>query len=170
MTTRRRGTWIALIAAVAVLLTSVGLATAYAANGGRWPWTPAPSTATGPASDGTSPYWDGNNDADGYGGMMGQGPYDDGWDRWDDGMMGRDHRWNGDAAALTQAQAVADSWLASNRPGATASQVRPVPVGYVFRVTENGQTVGALMVNDDTGAVRWRPISPSANPSPSRTA
>ena len=166
MITGRRGTWIGLVAAFVVLLTSVGLATAYAGNGDRWPWTPAPPDATGPA-----PYG-------GYGGMMGgdQRGWNDNGDPgngWQDGygnggMMERDRDWSGQptAVTLTQAQAVADSWLASNRPGATVDQGRRAPVGYMFTVTENNQSVGVVMVSDDNGAAWWRATRSTASPSP----
>ena len=174
MNARRRGAWIGLIAAVVALLLSVGLATAYAANGQRWPWVTSSATAANGAASPSgvqSPGWS-------SGGMMGGDP--GGWNdgrRWNDGGMmggwndggkmgGRNWNGSGGSAGLTRAQSqhVAQAWLNAHQPDATVENAGRTPGGYVFTVTKSGQVVGTLMVNDATGAVGWWPTGSASSP------
>jgi hypothetical protein len=42
-----------------------------------------------------------------------------------------------------------------------------MPMGYLFPLTEDGRSVGTIIVNDDTGQVGWWA---AAQPSPTATA
>jgi hypothetical protein len=83
-------------------------------------------------------------------------------------MMGD---WNEQGAPRVtpdSATAAADAWAAANQPGATVSAVTQMPMGYAFTVTRDGQSVGMILVADDTGQVTWwgatrLPQTPSAS-------
>jgi hypothetical protein len=67
------------------------------------------------------------------------------------------------AVTLSQAAALADEWVAANQAGATVGSGFQMPMGYVFPVSRNGITIGMLVVNDDSGALMWRPYAPPNN-------
>lgn len=93
------------------------------------------------------------------GSMMG----DQGWDG--DAMMGD---WNDQGTTtLTpeQARAAADAWVAANQPGATVSDGIGMPMGYLFTLTQDGVSVGTIVVNEDTGQVAWwQQATPTRSP------
>lgn len=151
MSGQRRGYAIALVVAVLALVGSVGAAATLMGPGASWHWTNAAGSAS---ADG----W--RQDLNG-GGMMGHG-------RGGAGMMGD---WNEQGAPRVtpdSATAAAEAWAAANQPGATVSAVTQMPMGYVFTVTRDGQSVGMILVADDTGQVTWwgatrLPQTPSAS-------
>lgn len=137
MNKQRRGYVIALVLAVMALLVSVGAALAVVTRGGSSnnSWSPVASQQDG---------W-----RQGLGaGMMGPGSGGAGM------MGGWDER---GTATITpeQARSKVEAWVAANQPGAKVGGVVQMPMGYVFSVTKGGQTVGTVMVNDDTGALGW---------------
>jgi hypothetical protein len=153
MSTKTRGYVVALVAAVVLLFGSMAVAVA-AANSHTWPWSPAGQSA-GAWQQGPGP----------GGGMMDR---DRGWDNGYGGMMGPGPGVSNDSAqiSLAEAKKLADDWLVENQPGAAAGPGTQMPMGYVFTVTMDNQTVGALMVNDDTGQViyrQWYGPTPSAS-------
>lgn len=168
MNTKKRGYVVALVAAVVVLFGSMAVAFA-AANSHPWPWSPAGQSAgtwqqgPGPGAGRMDPGrgWD-----NGYGAMMGPGP---GGNNGYGGMMGPGPGGTNDSAAQispAEAKKLADDWLVKNQPGAAAGPATQMPMGYVFTVTKDNQTVGTLMVNDDTGQViyrQWSGPTPSAS-------
>jgi hypothetical protein len=92
----------------------------------------------------------------GYGGMMG------GRGSGMDGMMGRyggSPNWTPPSGSLsgplslTDAQQVADRWLARQGSGETAAQPDALPGYFTFNVLKDGKIAGMLSVNGTTGAV-----------------
>lgn len=150
MTGQRRGYAIALVAAVLALVASFA-AVIFMTPGSSW--------QVDNSAQGSSPE------------AWRQGLASDGWagqDHEGGGMMGdRDHQ---DTPSITtdQAQTAAGQWAAANRPGATVGAGVHMPMGYQFTLTEDGKSVGTIIVNDDTGQVTWwgavRP-SPTASAS-----
>lgn len=150
MTGQRRGYVIALVAAVLALVVSVGAAMAFVVSGNGWHLDDSARVAGA----------DGWRQGLAGGGMMGPG-------RRGGGMMGD---WNDQGSPSMTAEAAttaARAWVAANQPGATVGAVVQMPMGYVFTVTEGGQRVGTILVNDDTGRVTWWG---AAQPSPTTSA
>jgi hypothetical protein len=146
MTGQRRGYVIALVVAVLALVVSVGAAMTVVASGNGWHLN---NSARASSPEGWRPGLVGA-------GMMGQG-------RGGGGMMGD---WNDQVTpsiTADQAQSTAEVWAAANQPGATVGAGVPMPMGYLFTVTEDGRSVGTIIINDDTGQVGWWPAS---QPSP----
>lgn len=149
MSGQRREYVVALVLAVLALLVSVGAAMTLMASGNGWHLNNA-TQASSP--DGWRQGLAGN-------GMMGQG-------RGGGGMMGG---WNDqDSPRITtdQARTAAEAWAAANQPGATVGSGVQMPMGYLFTLTRDGQLVGTIIVNDDTGQVGWWA---AAQPSPTAT-
>lgn len=148
MTGQRRGYVIALVVAVLALVVSVGAAMTFMTTNNGW----YPAQSSGP---------DGWRQGLAGGPMMGQG-------RGGGGMMGD---WNDqDTPSITAdaATTAAKAWAAANQPGASVGAVVQMPMGYLFTVTKDGQSVGTIIVNDDTGQVGWwgaAQPSPTANES-----
>jgi hypothetical protein len=173
MTTPRKRTITALVAAILVLLASAGAAIAvvaasnndgrtvhgqnyadrddtYGAHGSR--------RMTDPGSDawgsGHSMMGD---DGNGYGAMMGPGwagqGRTDGWlgGAWADS---RSYGWNGDGPLTrTQAREEAQRWLDRFAGSARLGDQAAMPMGYWFLAAQQGTVVAMIMVDDDTGAV-----------------
>jgi hypothetical protein len=138
MTGQRRGYVVALVVAVLALVVSLGAALTVMTTNDGWHLNNA-AQAAGP--DGWRQGLAGN-------GMMGQG-------RGVRGMMG-DWKDQGTPRITTdQARTAAEAWAAANQPGGTVGAVVPLPMGYLFTVTKDGQNVGTVIVNDDTGQVAW---------------
>ena len=112
MRATRRVYTVALGATGLVLVGSMAGAAAYAASSG----------AAGTTGNSWGPGW-----GSGPGGMMG------GWGSAD----------SGDAPEVTldQAKEIADQWVATNQPGATADAGFQMPMGYVFVVSRDGTVV-----------------------------
>lgn len=97
-----------------------------------------------------------------YGGMSGAGGYGGVMAASSGGMMGRyggSPNWTpaqgsvSGPLTVSEAQRVADQWLASQGSGLTAAQPDALP-GYVtFHTLKNGKITGMLSVNQQTGAV-----------------
>ena len=151
MSGQRRGYAIALVVAVLVLVVSMGAAATLMGTSSPWHWT----NATGP---GDSEGWrQGLNG----GAMMGQG-------RGGSGMMGDWDEQGAPRITADSAKVAAEAWAATNQPGATVAAGGQMPMGYPFTVTEDGQSVGMIIVNDDTGQVTWLGAAqPSQTPSAS---
>jgi hypothetical protein len=151
MTGQRRGYAIALAVAIMVLVASMGAAAALMGTSSNWDWDNA-------AGSGSSEGWrQGLNG----GGMMGQG-------RGGAGMMGDWNQQDTTRITADAATAAAEAWAEANQPGATVGAGGQMPMGYLFTVTKDGQSVGTLIVNDDTGQVAWwGPAQPSQTPSAS---
>jgi hypothetical protein len=137
MTGSRRGYAIALAAAVLALVVSVGAAIAIAAGG---PWH---------RLDPAQPAYSGQGDQGRRWGPMG------GMGRAGGGMMGDWDDQGGDGVTAAQATTSARQWAANNQPGASVGEAIEMPMGYLFTVTEDGRSVGTIMVSDDTGRVMW---------------
>lgn len=138
--TTHRGWYVAgLVAAVLALALSVGAAAALVTHRtGVW-GAPAAS-----AEDWRS----------GAGGGLRMGPHA--------GMMGG---WDDDQATITaeQATATAQAWVDAHESGATLGLPALMPRGYLFTVIRDGQVIGTVMVDDDTGRLVWRgAVQPSA--------
>jgi len=149
MTGQRRGYVIALVVAVLALVVSVGAAMTWMASGNGW--------HLNNAAQASSP--DGWRQGLAGGGMMGQG-------RGGGEMMGD---WNDqDSPSITtdQARTAAEAWAGANQPGSTVGSGVQMPMGYLFPLTEDGRSVGTIIVNDDTGQVGWWA---AAQPSPTAT-
>jgi hypothetical protein len=140
---------IALVVAVLALVVSVGAAMTWMASGNGW--------HLNNAAQASSP--DGWRQGLAGGGMMGQG-------RGGGEMMGD---WNDqDSPSITtdQARTAAEAWAGANQPGSTVGSGVQMPMGYLFPLTEDGRSVGTIIVNDDTGQVGWWA---AAQPSPTAT-
>ena len=160
--TRRGGYVAALVVAVGALVGSVIAAVVFTTTSGPWSLHRASQgTAAGDWRTGLA-----------GGGMMGSGTVSGDQSR---GMMGRSGggmmgNWDGNETAsvtLAQAKTAADKWVAANQPGAAAGPGAQMPMGYVFTVTKDGQAIGMVMVNDDTGALSWVQY---AQPTPAASA
>lgn len=159
----RGGYVAALVAAVLVLVGSVIAVVAFTATSGSlamhranqsigaddgWRQGLAGSGMMGPDTAGSNQYR----------GMMG---------RSGGGMMGN---WNDNSTATissAQAKTAADAWVAANQRGASAGEGLAMPMGYIFIVSKDGQQIGRVIVNDDTGAVAWLPYSVGPTTAPS---
>lgn len=152
MNGQRRSYAVALAAAVLVLVVSVGAAATLMGSGSSWNWNNA-------AAQGSSDGW--RQGLNGGGGMMGQG-------RGGGGMMGDWNEQDTPRITADQAEATAQAWAAANQAGATVGAGALMPMGYLFTVTKDGQSVGTIIVSDDTGQVAWwSPAQPSQSPSDS---
>ena len=105
----------------------------------------------------------------GYGGMMGGGSYggmmggsNGGMMGSSGGMMGRyggSPNWTPPSGSLSgpltvsEAQRVADRWLATQGSGLTAAQPDALPGYFTFHTLKDGKITGMLSVNQQTGAV-----------------
>ena len=152
MSGQRRGYVIALVVAVLALVLSVGAAMTFMTSGNGWHLNTS-ARASSP---------DGWRQGLAGGGMMDHG-------RGGAGMMGGDWDDQGTPSVTTDAaKAAAEQWAAANQPGATVGAVVQMPMGYLFTVTEDGRSVGTIIVNDDTGQVTWwGAAQPSQTPSAS---
>ncbi len=151
MTGHRRGYVIALVVAVLALVVSVGATLAVVTSGNAW--------QLNNSAQASSP--EGWRQGLAGGGMMGQG-------RGGGEMMGDWDDQVTPSIAAGAAKAAADAWAAANQPGATVGAVVQMPMGYLFTLTEDGSSVGTIIVNDDTGQVAWWPAAhPSATASAS---
>ncbi len=137
MTGQRRGYVIALVTAVVALVVSLGAAMTVMTNDG-WHLN---SVAQSSGPDGWRQGLSG-------GGMMGQG-------RGGRGMMGDWNDQGTPSITADSATTAAKAWAAANQPGATVGAVVQMPMGFLFTVTKDGQSVGTIIVNDDTGQVTW---------------
>ena len=98
-----------------------------------------------------------------YGGMMGGGSSSyGGMMAGSAGMMGRyggSPNWTPPSGTVSgpltvsEAQRVADRWLATQGGGLTAAQPDALPGYFTFHTLENGKITGMLSVNQQTGAV-----------------
>lgn len=150
--TGRRGYAIALVAAVFVLLLSVGGALVYAATTGGWhPNGVAVASDSQSADDGDGGW--GGYRRGGRGGMMGD------WQDQDTPDITAD-----------QATAAAESWAADHQPGAVVGTPVLMPMGYLIPVTEDGQSVGTILVDEHTGKVIWWRADQTDQSTPSSTA
>jgi hypothetical protein len=150
MTGQRRGYVIALVVAVVALVVSFGAAMTFMISGSGWHLN---DTAQSSSPDGWRQGLVG-------GPMMGQG-------RGGGGMMG-DWRDQGTGSITADAAtAAAKAWTAANQPGATVGAGVQMPMGYLFTVTKDGQSLGTIVVNDDTGRVTWWG---AAQPSPTTSS
>lgn len=142
MTDQRRVYVVALVVAVTALIGSVGVSVAYAPNSNQWSGSPTRQADTDHwpmMGRGDSGYGDGM-----HGGMMGQG-------RGESDGEGQ--------LTLVEAKKLADDWLSKNQPGASADRGIQMPMGHIFTVTKDGQTIGMVMVNDDSGQVGFHAVS-----------
>jgi hypothetical protein len=160
--TARGGYLTALVVAVVALVGSVIAVFAFTTTSGPWAMhreaqaSSADGWRQGLAGGGFM--GDGGAGRDEFRGMMGGSG---------GGMMGN---WDDNTTATVspaQARTAADQWVAANQPGATLGQGAQMPMGYIFTVTKAGQTVGMLVVNDDSGAVSW---VESTGPAPASSA
>jgi hypothetical protein len=108
--------------------------------------------------------------ANGYGGMMGGGSYGGMMGGSYGGMMGGSGggmmgryggspNWTPPSGSLSgpltvsEAQRVADRWLATQGSGLTAAQPDALPGYFTFHTLKDGKITGMLSVNQQTGAV-----------------
>lgn len=143
MNNQRRVYVVALALAVTALVGSVGVSVAYAPSNNQWSGSPVCQSDTG--------HWPM---------MMGRGDTGDG-DAWHDGMMGQSRGGSegGGQLTLVEAKKLADGWLAKNQPGASADRGIQMPMGHIFTATKDGQTIGMVMVDDDSGQVGFHAAS-----------
>lgn len=180
MTTPRKRTLTALVAAILVLLASVGTAIAVVAasnNDGRAAHgqdyadrddtygAQGSSRMTDPGSDAWGSGHSMMGDDSGYGGMMGTGWAGQGrMDGWLGGgwVDSRSHGWNGDGPLTrTQAREEAQRWLDRFAGSARLGDQAAMPMGYRFLGAQQGTVVAMIMVDDDTGAVFGRLRAPT---------
>lgn len=103
----------------------------------------------------------------GYGGMMGNG-WGNGPGNGSGGMMR--NGWGNDddsPQAAAAAKSLAQAWVDQNAAGATLGDAQDMPMGYMFIVTRNNQTVAYLMVVN--GSVRAHVLTAPA-PAPSTSS
>lgn len=111
----------------------------------------------------------------GYGGMMGNGWGNGRGDGWGGGPgigsggMMRNGWGNDDDSpqAAAAAKSLAQAWVDENAAGATLSDALDMPMGFMFTVTRNNQTVAYLMVVN--GSVRAHVLT-SPTPAPSSSS
>jgi hypothetical protein len=167
----------ALVAAVLLLLASVGTAIAVAASGDRGSVGHQPGYANryddsygGPGNsrmvdpDLGDPGWGGSmmgEGGDGYGWMMGSGSSGQAWtDDWPDGWSGdgwsdsHSYGWNGTGpVTAAQAREVAQRWLDRYATSARLGDPVAMPMGYRFLASQGGTVVAMIMVDDDTSTI-----------------
>jgi hypothetical protein len=166
-----------LVAAVLVLLASVGTAIAVAASrdqgsldqpkdyasrydtdrGTRNSWMSDPN----PGGRGSGSSMMGER-GDGYGWMMGPQSSGQGWtghgpgSSWSGDAWGhsRSYRWNGTGpVTAAQAREVAQRWLDRYATSARLGDRVAMPMGYRFLGSQGGTVVAMIMVDDDTGTL-----------------
>lgn len=164
MTTSRSKTIAALVAAVLVLLASVGTAVAVGASrdGGAGDNLEGQVSRYADTDGSTGQPWMADPDDAGRGGsMMGSGSFRQAWmDDWSDGWSGagwgdsKSFGWNGtDPVTAAEARKVAQQWLDRYATPAELGDPVAMPMGYRFLASRGGTVVAMIMVDDDTGTV-----------------
>jgi hypothetical protein len=177
MTTTRSRTIAVLVAAVLVLLASVGAAIAVTASRDRGSADHEQGyvnryddTDGGTGNSGMSDPdpgdrgWGGSmmgERGDGYGWMMGPRSSGQAWiDDWPGGWSGdgwsdsKSYGWNGTGpVTAAQAREVAQRWLDRYATSARLGDPVAMPMGYRFLGSQGGTVVAMIMVDDDTGTI-----------------